>query len=56
MFFCLDAKEPKNQDCQEKPGNSAARFTEILKLIPSTQYVLYSIPNYELLSARELKQ
>jgi len=33
MFFLLDKKEPKNQDCQEKLRNSTSRFTEILKLI-----------------------
>ncbi len=32
MFFCLDAKEPKNQDCQKKSGNSALRLAKILKL------------------------
>ena len=38
MFFCLDAKEPKNQDCQKKSGNSTANFTEILKLTTSWRF------------------
>jgi hypothetical protein len=27
MFFCLDTKEPKNQDCQKKSENSTVHIT-----------------------------
>jgi hypothetical protein len=32
LFFSLDGKEPKDQDCQKKSENSTVRVTEILKL------------------------
>jgi hypothetical protein len=32
LFFSLDRKEPKDQDCQKKSENSTVRVTEILKL------------------------
>jgi hypothetical protein len=36
LFFSLERKEPKVQDCQKKSENSTVRVTEILKL-PRTQ-------------------
>jgi len=33
LFFSLDGKEPKDQDCQKKSENSTVRVTEILKLM-----------------------
>ena len=32
LFFSLDGKEPKDQDCQKKSVNLTVRVTEILKL------------------------
>jgi len=37
LFFSLDGKEPKDQDCQKKSEKSTVRVTEILKLT-RTQY------------------
>jgi hypothetical protein len=36
LFFSLERKEPKVQDCQKKSENSTVRSTKILKL-PRTQ-------------------
>jgi hypothetical protein len=33
LFFSLDRKEPKDQDCQKKSGNSAAPSLPALKFI-----------------------
>jgi hypothetical protein len=38
MFFFLDKKEPKNQDCQKKSDNSSAHYTKILKLTASWRF------------------
>jgi len=35
LFFSLERKEPKVQDCQKKSENSTVRVTEILKLVPT---------------------
>jgi hypothetical protein len=33
LFFSLDGKEPKDQDCQKKSENSTVRVTPALKRV-----------------------
>ena len=40
LFFSLDRKEPKGQDCQKKSENSAVRVTSRksgMKLVPTSR-------------------